>query len=194
MLAPKPGSLIVDGTCGGGGHTEALLRAGADVLALDQDPDAVQHVSEQLARFGRARRRAAGEFSACASAFSTSLGFARSAVRFSIWVSLRGNSKMRSAVSASCETARSICAWIHGIATDCCHNRKRVQRRTIDPLVSRTGGGTGCASYRELDRKDAKDCTVSRNSAAGPRDRKSWLAGTVGVIRPRKFFKRCGWK
>ena len=53
LLAPKPGSLVVDGTCGGGGHTEALLRAGADVLALDQDPDAVQHVSEQLARFGR---------------------------------------------------------------------------------------------------------------------------------------------
>jgi 16S rRNA (cytosine1402-N4)-methyltransferase len=53
LLAPRPGSLIVDGTCGGGGHTEALLRAGANVLALDQDPDAVQHVSEQLARFGR---------------------------------------------------------------------------------------------------------------------------------------------
>src|SRR6266850_8390663 len=53
LLALKPGSLVVDGTCGGGGHTEALLRAGADVLALDQDPDAVQHVSEQLARFGR---------------------------------------------------------------------------------------------------------------------------------------------
>src|SRR6266704_1720093 len=53
LLAVKPGSLVVDGTCGGGGHTEALLRAGADVLALDQDPDAVQHVSEQLAQFGR---------------------------------------------------------------------------------------------------------------------------------------------
>src|SRR5947207_2913768 len=53
LLEPKPGSLIVDATCGGGGHTEALLKAGADVLALDQDPDAVQHVTEQLARFGR---------------------------------------------------------------------------------------------------------------------------------------------
>src|SRR5213595_1869227 len=53
LLAPKPGSLVVDGTCGGGGHAEALLRAGADVLALDQDPDAVQHVTEQLAQFGR---------------------------------------------------------------------------------------------------------------------------------------------
>src|SRR6266403_5156457 len=53
LLEPKPGSLIVDGTCGGGGHTEALLETGADVLALDQDPDAVQHVSKRLARLGR---------------------------------------------------------------------------------------------------------------------------------------------
>jgi 16S rRNA (cytosine1402-N4)-methyltransferase len=53
LLAPRSGSLVIDGTCGGGGHTEALLRAGADVLALDQDPDAVQHASEQLKRFGR---------------------------------------------------------------------------------------------------------------------------------------------
>jgi len=53
LLEPKIGSFIVDGTCGGGGHTEALLESGADVLALDQDPDAVQHVSEQLASFGR---------------------------------------------------------------------------------------------------------------------------------------------
>jgi 16S rRNA (cytosine1402-N4)-methyltransferase len=53
LLEPKPGSLIVDGTCGGGGHTEALLESGANVLALDQDPDAVQHLSEHLASFGR---------------------------------------------------------------------------------------------------------------------------------------------
>src|SRR5215813_10575065 len=53
LLAPKPGSLIVDATCGGGGHTEAFLDNGANVLALDQDPDAVRHVSEQLARFGQ---------------------------------------------------------------------------------------------------------------------------------------------
>jgi 16S rRNA (cytosine1402-N4)-methyltransferase len=53
LLKPKPGLLIVDGTCGGGGHTEGLLESGADVLALDQDPDAVQHVTKQLARFGR---------------------------------------------------------------------------------------------------------------------------------------------
>ena len=37
LLKPKPGSLIVDATCGGGGHTQALLQSGADVLALDGD-------------------------------------------------------------------------------------------------------------------------------------------------------------
>ena len=52
LLAPPPGALIVDGTCGGGGHAEAILQAGADVLALDQDPDAVTHASERLVRFG----------------------------------------------------------------------------------------------------------------------------------------------
>jgi 16S rRNA (cytosine1402-N4)-methyltransferase len=42
----------VDGTCGGGGHTEAILKAGADVLALDQDPEAIEHAREQLAHVG----------------------------------------------------------------------------------------------------------------------------------------------
>jgi 16S rRNA (cytosine1402-N4)-methyltransferase len=53
LLKPKAGALIVDATCGGGGHTEALLESGADVLALDQDPDAVRYVSERLAHLGR---------------------------------------------------------------------------------------------------------------------------------------------
>lgn len=52
LLAPRPGSLVVDGTCGGGGHTEAILKTGADVLALDQDPDAIEFTREQLAHVG----------------------------------------------------------------------------------------------------------------------------------------------
>jgi 16S rRNA (cytosine1402-N4)-methyltransferase len=52
LLAPHPGSLVVDGTVGGGGHTEAILKIGADVLALDQDPDAIEHAREDLAHFG----------------------------------------------------------------------------------------------------------------------------------------------
>jgi 16S rRNA (cytosine1402-N4)-methyltransferase len=52
LLAPRPSSLVVDATCGGGGHTEAILKSGAHVLALDQDPEAIQHAADRLARFG----------------------------------------------------------------------------------------------------------------------------------------------
>lgn len=52
LLAPRPGSLVVDATCGGGGHTEAILKTGADVLALDQDPDAIEFVRDQMAHVG----------------------------------------------------------------------------------------------------------------------------------------------
>ena len=52
LLAPRPGSLVVDGTAGGGGHTELILKAGADVLALDQDPDAIEATREQVAHVG----------------------------------------------------------------------------------------------------------------------------------------------
>ena len=52
LLTPRPGSLVVDATCGGGGHTEAILATGADVLALDQDPDAIEEATRKLANFG----------------------------------------------------------------------------------------------------------------------------------------------
>lgn len=52
LLAPRPGALVVDATCGGGGHTERILKTGVDVLALDQDPDAIAYAREQLAHVG----------------------------------------------------------------------------------------------------------------------------------------------
>jgi 16S rRNA (cytosine1402-N4)-methyltransferase len=52
LLAPRAGALVVDGTCGGGGHAEEILRTGADVLALDQDPDAIEHAGDRLRQFG----------------------------------------------------------------------------------------------------------------------------------------------
>src|SRR3954469_11953038 len=52
LLAPRAGSLVVDATCGGGGHTTELLRTGVDVVAFDQDPDAIEFASEKLAEFG----------------------------------------------------------------------------------------------------------------------------------------------
>ncbi|HEY4300463.1 MAG TPA: 16S rRNA (cytosine(1402)-N(4))-methyltransferase RsmH [Candidatus Didemnitutus sp.] len=40
-LAPQGGKRFLDGTFGGGGHSRALLETGADVTALDRDPDAL---------------------------------------------------------------------------------------------------------------------------------------------------------
>ena len=42
VLAPQPGSLIVDATFGAGGYTRRLLDAGATVHAFDRDPDAIE--------------------------------------------------------------------------------------------------------------------------------------------------------
>ncbi len=41
VLAPAPGSLIIDATFGAGGYTRRLLEAGATVHAFDRDPDAI---------------------------------------------------------------------------------------------------------------------------------------------------------
>ena len=56
MLAPAPGSLQIDATVGGGGHTERILAAtdpDGRLLGLDADGAAIARVRERLApRFG----------------------------------------------------------------------------------------------------------------------------------------------
>ena len=52
LLRPAPGRIFLDGTLGGGGHSEALLAAGARVVGLDRDIDALEHASRRLAPFG----------------------------------------------------------------------------------------------------------------------------------------------
>lgn len=51
-LQPQPGQLILDGTLGGGGHSEAILALGARVVGMDQDHDALKAASGRLAKFG----------------------------------------------------------------------------------------------------------------------------------------------
>lgn len=53
LLVPPGGAgggvrTIVDGTLGGGGHTAALLAAGAMVIGLDRDVEALAHVRRRL--------------------------------------------------------------------------------------------------------------------------------------------------
>jgi len=62
FLAAQPGRIIVDATLGGGGHTAALLAAGARVIGIDQDPEAIA--------FARQRLGDAGEFTAVRSSFA----------------------------------------------------------------------------------------------------------------------------
>lgn len=54
FLAPERGGVYFDGTLGGGGHTEAILEAGerAEVIAVDQDPEALAVARTRLAKFG----------------------------------------------------------------------------------------------------------------------------------------------
>ncbi len=40
-LEPRYGQVIIDGTFGAGGYSSALLEAGADVIGVDRDPDAI---------------------------------------------------------------------------------------------------------------------------------------------------------
>ncbi|MDD5350457.1 MAG: 16S rRNA (cytosine(1402)-N(4))-methyltransferase RsmH [Chthoniobacteraceae bacterium] len=67
LLAPAPGELFVDGTLGGGGHTEAILEAGARVIGLDQDPQALAFARERLARFGERFQAVRANFETVAS-------------------------------------------------------------------------------------------------------------------------------
>ena len=54
FLQPQRGGLFVDCTVGAGGHTEALLMAGADrVIAFDRDTDALKVSEETLKPWGK---------------------------------------------------------------------------------------------------------------------------------------------
>jgi 16S rRNA (cytosine1402-N4)-methyltransferase len=57
-LAPDRGGIYLDVTAGGGGHSEAILRASASaqVIAFDRDPAAIEAASARLAEFGERAR------------------------------------------------------------------------------------------------------------------------------------------
>ena len=65
VLQLHAGSRVLDGTLGGGGHSLAMLEAGADVTGLDRDPEAIATARERLAQF-----ESAGKFRAFQSNFA----------------------------------------------------------------------------------------------------------------------------
>lgn len=65
FLNPRSDGIYVDATLGGGGHTEAILRASAPtgrVLAFDRDPDAIRRTGKRLAAYGDRLRTILGSF------------------------------------------------------------------------------------------------------------------------------------
>lgn len=53
-LAIKPNGIYVDGTAGGGGHSEEILKQlneTGKLISIDQDPDAIQAVTKRLAKY-----------------------------------------------------------------------------------------------------------------------------------------------
>ena len=51
-MAAGSDQFIIDGTLGGGGHSEIFLKAGARVLGVDRDPEALAHARVRLAEYG----------------------------------------------------------------------------------------------------------------------------------------------
>jgi 16S rRNA (cytosine1402-N4)-methyltransferase len=61
-MAAQEGKLIIDGTLGGGGHSEAFLKAGASVIGIDRDPEALAFATKRLAAYGDRFRTWQGNF------------------------------------------------------------------------------------------------------------------------------------
>lgn len=61
-LAPQTGDVIVDGTFGAGGYSRKLLAAGATVVGIDRDPDAIYGGQELVAQSGGRLTLCPGQF------------------------------------------------------------------------------------------------------------------------------------
>ena len=182
MLAPRPGSLHVDATVGGGGHTERILEAASPdgrVLGLDADPAAIARVGERLARFGdrlvlrQANFRELGRRSPRrpASAPSTASSSTSACRSFQL--------ADRSAASGSAPAARSTCASTRPAASPPRRCSPRSTRRSSPPSSGATarsrtrGGSPGRSSTArrdgpDRDRRGARRARRARPSRAGP--------------------------
>ena len=67
LLSPRAGAVIVDGTIGMGGHSEALLSAHPtiEIIGIDRDEDALSIAKKRLASFGDRVRLVHGNYRDC---------------------------------------------------------------------------------------------------------------------------------
>lgn len=75
-LRPERGGLFLDGTLGGGGHSEALLERApeARLVGVDRDPEALAEAGARLARFGDRFRAVRANFADAAEAAGIGAG------------------------------------------------------------------------------------------------------------------------
>lgn len=71
-LSPAPGKSYIDATLGYGGHTLALLQAGATVVGIDQDADILELAQRRITESGLG-----ANFTALHSSFATALAGSR---------------------------------------------------------------------------------------------------------------------
>lgn len=62
FMTPSEGKVLVDGTLGGGGHTELLLKNGATVYGVDRDPEAREYAGRRLLAYGKRFHPVEGNF------------------------------------------------------------------------------------------------------------------------------------
>lgn len=62
-LRPEAGKLYVDGTFGAGGYSRHILKTGAEVLAIDRDPNAIAAGQAMVEEFGGRLRLVQARFS-----------------------------------------------------------------------------------------------------------------------------------
>ena len=173
MLSPASGSLQIDATVGGGGHTERILEAtnpDGRLLGLDADGAAIARVDGRLRpRFGdrlvlrqanfrelgdrRARRRASARSTGCCST---------SGCRASSWPT-------PSAASASGPAARSTCASTRAAACRPPSCSRRSTRDELTALFRRFGEEPHAPADRPGDRRGPPDRARSRPPRSWPR-------------------------
>jgi 16S rRNA (cytosine1402-N4)-methyltransferase len=71
-LKPGPGDVMIDATFGAGGYTRAILKTGAEVIALDRDPTVQPHADDVADDFPGRFQLVRTPFSGLAEAFADS--------------------------------------------------------------------------------------------------------------------------